>query len=144
MKEVDCAFVDSGYDITPKDWIANPDFSDPSGLDVTGIETDASLENHIGDQNRDIYVQGRMSNRTSTYVDGVIKNSAGEVKAVVLEQEETEDGDSGGPIFLNYDSNKATICGSHGGEFGGILDTDSYGTTAETIEDTLDGQFLKN
>jgi hypothetical protein len=88
-------------------------------------------------------INGESIREADIPIDGLVKNNNGDVRAIILEQSQTECGDSGGPVFLHYDTGSASMCGLHVGVYENTwYDEDSVATTAETIQDELGGNFI--
>jgi hypothetical protein len=141
----DCAYIESDTYRIPSSWIPSEDYNDSQDISIDGILTDAGLENRVG-QNYDLTVQGRMTGRHNTNLEGVIKGGVfgNDVKALIADQNNTVSGDSGGPVFHQL-SNGVYICGTHIGTYDTNDDgtyEDSAATTAETVEEELGGNFI--
>ncbi len=139
IKYRDCGFieVENGYSVM--DAITG---SDNSYIEFTieGYHTDESLNAHAGEETLEANYQGRSTCRHQGYIEEVSQNE--EVVLVGLD-EETQDGDSGGPYFDDATTTEAYMIGSHNG-----IHTDAFfnkyatATTPETIEDSLGGHIF--
>lgn len=96
--------------------------------------------NFLDNSNYEVKLQGQNNCRKSGEVTGVKPNtgSSADIEAVVTSPL-MGDGDSGGPIFYTTSSTDAHLVG---GIVGGTGFFETRGTTAETIEEALEGDFF--
>jgi len=131
---IDVGFIDeSDVEITTQD--ISEKYNTDYGEYIDGIVTDQELKNKL-DENFEIHMQGRVSNRESGTLNGIKKDIFGRTIGHTTDKG-MAGGDSGGPMFHKD------------GEFvymtGLIVGPDpngpgTRGTTVETIENRLGGQ----
>ncbi|MFB6199506.1 MAG: trypsin-like serine protease, partial [Candidatus Nanohaloarchaea archaeon] len=132
--DIDCAFIQMTSE--PIGTIVSPDYSDTTDLEVAGIITDEELKNNVGNAYFRLDRQGRSSCRDDGYIVRVGETFWGDVKSVETSQN-VKEGDSGGPLFFR-DGEVAEIAGGIVGSGG----EGTVSTTAETIEEELNGNFF--
>lgn len=141
---IDIAFInDAEANKTPYEWIADEDYSGNSDIPITTVLADIELEAQQGNSGWNINMQGQANCRQESYVHDMMRDSNGEIVGFLLDDEYSEDGDSGGPYFHERDG-EAYMAGVHTGVFeGGFFTPDrSGGNTAETVEELLNGDWM--
>lgn len=137
---IDCGYIEPNSDHSASSAISGPQ-NQSTDYSINGIVTDWEIYNNfLGNSNYEVKLQGQKSCRKSGQVTGVKPNtgSPNDIEAVVAGPL-MGDGDSGGPIFYTTSSNDAYLVGNIVGG-AGVFET--KGTTAETIEETLEGDFF--
>lgn len=132
---VDIGFIEHDGQL-PEDSITRHDNSSID-MSIGGIYTDSALDYHAGEGTLDVEMQGQTSGRKS----GEVKKTLGSPTKGVVVGNLMDEGDSGGPMFVDHGS--ATMVGAIAGGYRPVTIWDewTWGTTAETIEEELGGQI---
>lgn len=133
---IDCGFIIADKQ-DPYSAIGGPN-NLTTDLGIDGTISNETLKNHVDDTSYEVFTQGMASCRQSGHINKVRpQGSEGDdIEAVVLSQA-TQDGDSGGPMFIKESDTQAKIVGNIVGKAG--FGYDVRGTTADTIERELGG-----
>lgn len=137
--EIDVAYIlRTVSNRDPHSWIANNSYTDNEGHDVVGVVTDTTLALNAVDSSWEVEVQGKETCQSTSSDHDLVYNGNTNLVGIKLDSHYTEPGDSGGPYF-HVSGGDAYICGVHVGE---TKDGFSYGNTAETVENRLNGNWL--
>lgn len=147
-EDIDCAFIKptSTEKVTSNIATANNDGID---MRISGIVTNSTIENNIGNTDYRVKSQGQTTCRNDGYIQDTYGIWGG--TSAVGTSNEVDPGDSGGALFHIDSNDTAKIVGNIFAERGpeesdsDLEDCGKYkyceGTTSKTIEGTLDGYF---
>ncbi len=122
----------------PHEWIPRIDYTDNEEHAIVGVVSDDELEENEGDSSWNLVSQGHATCRGVGYVWDLEHDLFGNIIGVMMDDDYTDDGDSGGVLY-HYDGEDAHICGV----VAALTNNDkTYGNTAETAEDEFNGAWL--